>query len=130
MSRAHSAISKIDKVGISVADQGRAADFYVNTLGLEKRIDVSSPEGRWLEVAPRGAGTTIALIARGSGPPAAAGETGLRFATDDASAEHDRLVALGVEADDVLRLGPEIPTMFTLRDPDDNNLVIVERTDR
>ncbi len=32
-------ITKAGAVGISVSDQDRALDFYVNVLGLEKRID-------------------------------------------------------------------------------------------
>ena len=43
-------------------DPDRALAFYVGTLGLEKRRDVPFGQGqRWVEVAPAGAPTTIAL---------------------------------------------------------------------
>jgi hypothetical protein len=49
-------ITKASTVGIYVSDQDRALDFYVNVLGLEKRIDepMSPDARRWIEVAPAG----------------------------------------------------------------------------
>jgi hypothetical protein len=63
-------ITDIRTVGVPVNDQSRSLDFYVGKLGFEKRLDVPLGEGRWLEVAPDGATTSIALIsatAPGSG---------------------------------------------------------------
>lgn len=53
--RVSTAITGIRTVGIPVTDQDRAA-FYVDTLGLEKRLDapVEQIGGRWIEVAPPG----------------------------------------------------------------------------
>jgi len=46
-------ITQVGRVIIPVADQDRALDFYVGTLGFEKRADIPFGEGdRWLEVAP------------------------------------------------------------------------------
>lgn len=47
---------------VTVPDQGNALDFYVGTLGFEKRIDFPSPAGRWIEVAPAGSVSSIALL--------------------------------------------------------------------
>ena len=60
MTRTH--ITGVRTVGIPVADQERALAFYVGTLGLEKRLDVPFGKGRWLEVAPGGAATSVALV--------------------------------------------------------------------
>ncbi len=47
-------ISDVRTVGITVADQDAAIDFYVGTLGFEKRLDAPMSETtRWIEVAPR-----------------------------------------------------------------------------
>ena len=41
---------------VPVSDQDRAIEFYVETLGFEKRADIPFGGGeRWVEVAPAGA---------------------------------------------------------------------------
>ena len=63
-------ISRVGTVIVPVADQDRALEFYVGKLGFEKRLDGPFGEGgRWIEVAPPGAATTIALVATGAGGP-------------------------------------------------------------
>ncbi|HEX4661183.1 MAG TPA: VOC family protein, partial [Streptosporangiaceae bacterium] len=57
-------ITQLRTVGVPVTDQSRALAFYSGTLGLEKRLDAPFGDGRrWIEVAPPGATTTIALVA-------------------------------------------------------------------
>lgn len=59
-------ISKVANVIIPVADQDRALQFYTETLGLENRVDVPMGDGnRWIEVAPPGAETPIAICPPG-----------------------------------------------------------------
>ena len=118
-------ISDVRTVGVPVADQDRALEFYVGKLGFEKRLDVPmGGDARWIEVAAPGATTTIALVASHEGVPAGV-ETGVRFTTADADGDHAALRAQGVDADDVLRW-PGVPAMFAFRDVDGNGLVIVE----
>ena len=58
-------ITDVRTVGIPVAAQEAALDFYLGKLGFEKRLDAAFGEGeRWVEVAPPGASTTIALVRR------------------------------------------------------------------
>ena len=65
-------ITGVRTVGVPVADQDRAIDFYVGTLGFEKRLDVDMGGGRrWIEVAPSGAAISIALVAAHDGLPPA-----------------------------------------------------------
>ena len=84
-------------------------------------IIACSPYGRWIEVAPPGSPTTIALVP--AGVPG-----GIRLATGDAGADHAELRSRGVDVDpEVLQL-PGAPPMFGLRDPDGNSLILVEWT--
>jgi uncharacterized glyoxalase superfamily protein PhnB len=46
------AIDRVSTVTIAVADQDEALQWYVEKLGFEKKMDVRSPEFRWLTVAP------------------------------------------------------------------------------
>ena len=118
-------ISRVHTVAIPVTDQERSLGFYGGTLGFELRRDATfGPGFRWIEVAPAGAETTVAL------PPAhprvkTGVDTGLRLATPDAKPAHSALLAAGVDVDDLLEV-PGAPPMFFVRDPDGNTLVVVE----
>jgi catechol 2,3-dioxygenase-like lactoylglutathione lyase family enzyme len=123
-----SRISGVATVAVPVADADRAIDFYVGTLGFEKRIDASFGSGqRWVEVAPAGASTTIALAPPGNLSTGV--DTGIRLSTPDAEADHETLRAAGASVDDVLRW-PGVPPMFSLRDPDGNTLYVVQSVPR
>jgi lactoylglutathione lyase len=126
MTTNRSRITDVRTVGVPVADQDRALAFYVDTLGFEKRFEFPMGGGaRWIEVAPPGATTTIALVSSPEGPTGV--NTGIRFSTTDAGADHDDLESRGVDVDEVL--GWEgVPPMFAFRDIDGNTLVMVEQT--
>ena len=50
-----SQITGVHTVGVPVTDQDRAIDFYVGTLGFDKRLDADMSGGRrWIEVARPG----------------------------------------------------------------------------
>jgi catechol 2,3-dioxygenase-like lactoylglutathione lyase family enzyme len=119
-------VTAVRTVGIPVTDQDRALDFYVGVLGLEKRMDAPVPQlgGRWIEVAPPGSSTSLALVPARADLPAG-GETGVRLSTGSAAAVHEELRGRGVEVGDLLTW-PGVPPMFALRDPDGNGLEIVE----
>ena len=119
-------ITRIGTVIVPVKDQEAALEFYVGTLGFEKRMDAPFGEGgRWVEVAPMGAATTIALVSLRAGDP---NGIEVSFTTQDAAADHAELRARGVEADaELIRMGAFVPPMFTFRDPDGNRFRMVER---
>ena len=120
-------ITAVRTINVPVTDQERALDFYVGKLGFEKRMDMSYGQGRrWIEVAPPGAETTVALAPSAGGPTGI--DTGIRFATGDAQADHTDLKASGVDVDAEITRWPGVPPMFALRDPDGNTLRIVELT--
>ena len=128
MSTTATRISKVGTVVIPVADQDKAIEFYVDTLGFEKRADVPFGNGyRWVEVAPPGADTTIALAPPPEGKPSGNRETGIGLQTTDIDSLHADLKAAGVDVDaEVSRMGDPVPPLLWLRDPEGNSLMIVE----
>jgi catechol 2,3-dioxygenase-like lactoylglutathione lyase family enzyme len=121
-------ITEVRTVAVPVTDAERALEFYLGKLGFEKRMDAAFGEGqRWIEVAPAGSATTVALAPAG-GTAQAGTDTGIRLTTKDAAGDHARLLARGVDADpEVMRMGGGVPPMFSFRDPDGNRLYIVEQ---
>jgi catechol 2,3-dioxygenase-like lactoylglutathione lyase family enzyme len=121
-------LTKVGRVALSVSDTDRAIDFYVNTLGFEKVVDMPMSEaGRWVEVVLPGRETTIALSPPPPGKEAGHTDTGICLDTSDVDADHAALKAAGADVDDeVTRFGEPVPPMFWLRDPDGNSLIVVE----
>jgi predicted enzyme related to lactoylglutathione lyase len=120
-------ITAIANVGVPVADQDRELAFFVGTLGFETRRDVPFGDGhRWIEVAPAGSPTTVALAPAPDGA-APAVDTGIRFTTADADADHADLQARGVDVDAEVMRWPGVPPMFSFRDPEGNTFYIVEQ---
>ena len=118
-------IADVRTIAIDVADQADAIAFYVDTLGFEKRLDAPiSPTSRWVEVAPPGASTSIALEA-GDEAADVGVDTGIRFTVPDAAAEHAAMGERGVKVGELLRR-EGVPPMFAFDDPDGNRFYIVE----
>src|SRR3982751_2808030 len=123
-------LTKVGRVCVTVADTDRSIDFYVDTLGFEKVVDVPMGDGmRWVEVAVAGTPTTIALAPPPQGTDATGSQTGICLDTSDVDADHAALKEAGVDVDEtVSRFGDPVPPMFWLRDPDGNSLMIVQPT--
>ena len=120
-------ITDVRTIGINVTNQDEALAFYVETLGFEKRLDAPiSPTMRWLEVAPPGASTSIALNATEDTTDVET-DTGIRFTVPDAAAEHAAMRDRGVAVGDLLRWNG-VPPMFTFDDSDGNRFYIVEES--
>jgi len=120
-------LDTINLVTIASSDQDRSIDFYVETLGFEKRTDVPFGNGyRWVEVYPPTGTTGIALAPPPDGAVVGV-QTGISLTTGDIDAIHGELHAGGVDVDaEVSRFGEPVPPMFWFRDPDGNTLLIVE----
>jgi catechol 2,3-dioxygenase-like lactoylglutathione lyase family enzyme len=121
-------ITQVGTVIVPVTDQDRAVDFYVEKLGFEKRSDTPFGRGdRWIEVAPAGATTTLALVPPREGEPAGIA-TRVALTSEDVDADHASLRAAGVDVDEeVMRMGDPVPPMFFFRDQDGNSLFVVQR---
>jgi lactoylglutathione lyase len=120
-------VSNLGVAMFTVADQDAALSFYTEKLGYEVRADVrfgDNGEMRWLEVAPPGSHARLALNPPMHNQP---GGGSIGVETPDVLAEHARLKAIdGIDVDAELMVQMEgVPTMFSLRDPDGNNIWVV-----
>ncbi|BBX20930.1 hypothetical protein MTER_03410 [Mycolicibacter terrae] len=108
-------------------EQDKAVAFY-ESLGFEKRTDEEFGGGyRWIEVYPPSGTTGIALAP----PPPEGGDvvptvTGITLTTSDIDATHAALQELGVDVDDVSRMGAPVPPLFWFRDPTGHTLMVAE----
>jgi catechol 2,3-dioxygenase-like lactoylglutathione lyase family enzyme len=127
VSTTRTAVSKINTVVVPVTDQDRMIDFYVETLGLEKRVDIPFGNGyRWVEVGPQGTETSIALAPPPEGKASGNKETGIGLYTEDIDGYHAELRSRGADVDpEVQRMGDPVPPLFWVRDPEGNSLMVV-----
>lgn len=121
-------LSNIGVAMFAVADQDAALAFYTEKLGFEVRSDTrfgEHDEMRWLEVAPPGSRARLALNPPMGGEP---GGGSIGVETPDVLAEHARLSAIGgIDLDPEPMRTPGAPLLFMLRDPDGNNIAVVEQ---
>lgn len=118
---------QVMSVFVAVSDQEQAKEFYVATLGFEVLVDNSWREGmRWIEVAPEYSASSLTLVSWADSLVANSRQV-IVVATDDIRAIHDELVAKSVSFDlpPTETLGG---TQAMFRDPDDNALVLWERS--
>jgi catechol 2,3-dioxygenase-like lactoylglutathione lyase family enzyme len=122
-------ITGVGRVAVPVSDQDRAYEFYVDKLGFEVRADIPYGEGseiRWLEVAPPGSPTPLAIVPPRPGGPVGV-DTNIILTTRDIEAAHAALRSAGVDIDDeISRMGGPVPPMVWFRDQDRNTLLLVE----
>jgi lactoylglutathione lyase len=119
-------ITQVRSAAVHVVDQDAALAFYRDTLGFEVRIDTGpGPMGRWIEVAPSGAATTIALIAAADSAHVGA-DTGIRLTASDVDADHAVFRDAGVDVDPAVARWPGVPPMFSFRDPEGNILYLLD----
>jgi catechol 2,3-dioxygenase-like lactoylglutathione lyase family enzyme len=119
-------ITTLGRVMVPVADQDAAIAWYTETLGFTVAADVPFADGeRWVEVAPPGGGSTLALV-----PPRGAYETGrmtgIALESADARADHAELRAKGVDVDEPMGGDGTVPLLFFFRDGDGNQLMLVQ----
>ncbi|WP_210593309.1 VOC family protein [Streptomyces sp. GESEQ-35] len=110
-------------VTLPVSDQDRALRFYTDVLGFEVTADRDMPQGRWLQVAPKGAQTVFTLSGPGMGGFRPGETRGIMLVTTDVDADCARLTAAGITVQ-----GPEeLPwgRMASVTDPDGNGLMLL-----
>lgn len=133
-------IGRIHLVVIPTQDQARSVAFY-ERLGFTVVSDVG-PFGqhRWIELFPPDGTVGIALGGQGDGPGV---KTGLLLTTQDLPGLHAEMQAAGIDVDDGIAqegsgrqvtLGSETvtdpyPPMFHFRDPDGNELLMIQQSD-
>jgi catechol 2,3-dioxygenase-like lactoylglutathione lyase family enzyme len=96
---------RINLASVLVDDQRKALEFYTTVLGFRKKTDVPVGEYAWLTVVSPEEPDGVELVLEPSVHPAVRpfkaalvrdGIPFTSFAVDDVTAEHERLVALGV----------------------------------
>jgi catechol 2,3-dioxygenase-like lactoylglutathione lyase family enzyme len=123
---------RVSTVFLAVADQDRSLAFFRDQLGFDVRSDTTFGEGaRWIEVAPPGSATVIALNGPSDQRPGfePGGMASFSFDTDDLDAAMEVLAGRGVDFDEPMRLPPPVPPMVYFRDPDGNQMLLVQRDD-
>ena len=121
---------RVATVFLPVADQDRSLAFFRDQLGFEVRSDTTYGEGaRWIEVAPAGSTTVIALNGPSDQRPGFEPGTMAPFSfdTDDLDAAMAVLAGRGVDFDEPMRMPPPVPPMVYFRDPDGNRMLLVQR---
>jgi len=131
-------IDLVQLVTVPTQDQPRSLKFY-ESLGFEVRADFPWGEGhRWIEVYPLGTATGLVLMP--AGPDRVGIRTGIILNTRDIDAAYEHMKELGVDVDaGIARVGSPVririgaveqtepqPPMFWFRDPDGNELLLVE----
>jgi len=120
-------INTIGTAMFSVSDQDAAIAFYTQKLGWELRSEVSFGDGddagRWVEVAPPGSTTVLALNPPMGGAP---GGGSIGVETTDVDAEREALSAAGVKVGEMMGGEGPVPKMFAANDPDDNWIWVVQ----
>ncbi|MFI7075406.1 VOC family protein [Micromonospora sediminicola] len=119
-------VNHVQIVSVPVSDQDRARDFYVDVLGLDLvRDNPMGPGGRWVQVAPKGAATTLTLVTWFDSMPAGS-LRGLVLESDDLDADVVRLRDRGVVfAEDEIQVAPW-GRYVTFADPDGNGIALQE----
>jgi catechol 2,3-dioxygenase-like lactoylglutathione lyase family enzyme len=124
-------------VTVYVSDQDRALAFYTRNLGLQKRVDYSGPDGRFLTVAPGDESVEIILWpgVPGQGPAVDAAEPGIVpgpifLESDDLTAEFDVLRSRGVTFDEPEPVSYPFGVRATAFDPDGNRIELRQRPRR
>lgn len=124
-------VTGIGTAMFSVADQDAAIAFYTQKLGWELRsetsFDAGGQEARWVEVAPPGSATVLALNPPMQGEP---GGGSIGVESSDVEAERERLSGVdGVQVGDLMGGEGPVPKMFSVGDPDGNWIWVVQAAD-
>lgn len=121
-------INKVGQIMLYVNNQDQAREFWTEKLGFQIIADQSQGEMRWIEIAPRGADTSIVLhnkelVARME-PELNLGTPSLMFYTDQLDQLHSDLISKKVKVGEIV----EIPSgrVFNFADDEDNYFAVME----
>jgi catechol 2,3-dioxygenase-like lactoylglutathione lyase family enzyme len=116
------AITRIQLLSVPVSSPDRALEFYVELLGFELlRNDPMGPDMRWVQIAPKGAPTSVSLVTWFDSM-APGSMKGLMFETDTFEEDIERLKGASVTVSDVQQEPWGRYVMFD--DPDGNGIIL------
>jgi len=115
-------ILSFEIISVPVTDQERSKYFYHEVLGFDiVREEPMGPGSKWIQLAPKGCATTIALV-NWFDAMRPGGLQGVMLNVDDIDLEHARLTAQGLVLTDIKQ---EPWGRFTmLSDPDGNGWIL------
>jgi catechol 2,3-dioxygenase-like lactoylglutathione lyase family enzyme len=116
------AITSFEIVSVPVADQERAKKFYRDVLGFDLlRDEPMGPTGRWIQLAPQGCATTIALVTWFE-TMRPGGLHGVMLNSSDIDRDHQDLTAKGLQLTQIEQQPWGRFAMF--KDPDGNGWIL------
>ncbi len=117
-------ISHLDTISIPVSNKNQSLKFYQEAVGFELLRDHrSSLMDRWIQLAPKGATTSISLVTPFAGMKAGAVQ-GLVVQTENIVTTHRDLKQRGVDITEISQLPHG--RFATFVDPDGNGWVLIE----
>jgi catechol 2,3-dioxygenase-like lactoylglutathione lyase family enzyme len=115
------AIGSFEIVSVPVADQERSKVFYRDILGFTLLREESMGSGKWIQLAPPGCATTIALVTWfDSMKPG--GLQGVMLNSTDIDGDHQLLRSRGLQLSHIERQPWGRYTTF--KDPDGNGWIL------
>jgi catechol 2,3-dioxygenase-like lactoylglutathione lyase family enzyme len=116
------AIQSFEILSVPVSDQDRAKRFYQDTLGFELvREDPMGPTQKWIQLAPKGCSTTIALVTWFDAMRPG-GLQGVMLNVSDIDQDHAVLSGRGLRLSEIKQEPWGRYAMFT--DPDGNGWIL------
>ncbi|MFX3631781.1 MAG: VOC family protein [Candidatus Pristimantibacillus sp.] len=122
-------INKIGQVMLYVNNQEASRDFWTEKLGFEVIADETNGPMRWIEVAPKGAATSIVLHSKEfvatMNPEMNLGTPSIMYYTDKFEALYSDLQNKNVKVGDIV----EIPSgrVFNFADNEENYFAVSEK---
>ncbi|GAA4535386.1 VOC family protein [Amycolatopsis samaneae] len=117
-------ISHVQFLTVPVADQAKARDFYVGTLGFELLLDHRGPHGQFVMVGPRGARTGLVLVDYPVAGLEQGGPLHFQLHTGDVDADVAELRAAGVDVAEPRKM--PWGRASSLKDLDGNTIGLLE----
>jgi catechol 2,3-dioxygenase-like lactoylglutathione lyase family enzyme len=125
-------VKRLVHIGLTVRDLEKMVDFYTKVLGLTVDSEVPHPRGGTIVFLHAEDGEAIEMI-RYDNPKPHEGRDRLRtglhhfgFRVDDIGQEYQRLKALGVEFDGVIKLNTSNDLTVHFWDPEGNRIHLTQ----
>ncbi len=116
------AIISFEIISVPVADQERSKLFYRDVLGFElRREDAMGPNQKWIQLAPKGCSTTVALVTSFD-TMRPGGLQGVMLNVTDIVSDHEKLTGRGLKLTEIKQEPWGRYSMFT--DPDGNGWIL------
>ncbi|MBD3917304.1 VOC family protein [Paenibacillus sp. PR3] len=121
-------INKVGQIMLYVNNQDACRDFWTEKAGFEVVNEVNMGEMRWIEIAPKGAATTIILHSKETvakmNPGMNLGTPSLMFFSDSFDSLYSDLKNKNVKVGDIVNLPSG--RVFNFADDEENYFAVME----